>query len=320
MSTLDALLAGIVADPLEETRWLVLADWLEENDDPRRGELLRFHRNMLATCCDPDAHPERAEWQARVTELLVTGVRPCVPRHALALPGGVPLVGAFIAPGSFVRGGAFQHSENPAHRVTLTRGWYMGVFTVTQAQWGAVMGTDPSKFKGANRPVEMVSWDECQAFCDRATDHLDGRVVVRLPTEAEWGYACRAGTTTHFHFGAVPSTDLMNYNGERTFNGSLPGTQRKETTPVGAFPPNSWGLHEMHGNVWEWCADWSALLVVEDQIDPYISTRRERSYHVMRGGGCLNVPEMCRSAARCWGAPPSRASYVGFRVAFRPSE
>src|SRR5271156_3477468 len=100
MNTLDALLAGIVADPVEETRWLVLADWLQENDDPRRSELLRLHRRLLNTGCEPDAHPERLEWQVRMVDLLVAGVRPCVPQHTLELPGGVPLVGSFVPPGS----------------------------------------------------------------------------------------------------------------------------------------------------------------------------------------------------------------------------
>src|SRR3954463_8331598 len=150
MTDCDALLAGIVADPLEETRWLVLADWLEENDDPRRAELLRLHRRLLSTCCEPDAHPERADWQARVTELLVVGVRPCVPQHTLELPGGVPLVGSFVPPGSFLMGGTDTefNSEKPVHRVTLTEGLFLGVHPVTQAQWKAVMGTEPSRFKG----------------------------------------------------------------------------------------------------------------------------------------------------------------------------
>jgi uncharacterized protein (TIGR02996 family) len=114
MNTLDALLAGIVADPLEETRWLVLADWLEEHDDPRRAELLRLHRKLLATCCEPDAHPDRAWWQDRVVELLGAGVAPCVPQHTLLLPGGVPLLGSFVPPGSFLMGGTVERGIYPA--------------------------------------------------------------------------------------------------------------------------------------------------------------------------------------------------------------
>ena len=98
MTTLDALLAGIVADPLEETQWLVLADYLEENDDPRRAELLRLHRKLFATCCKPEKHPQRAEWHARVTALLVAGVRPCVPQETLELPGSVRVTFSFVPP------------------------------------------------------------------------------------------------------------------------------------------------------------------------------------------------------------------------------
>jgi uncharacterized protein (TIGR02996 family) len=182
MDTLDGLLAGIVAEPLEETRWLVLADWLEEQDDPRRAELLRLHRRLLATCCEPDAHPERVQWHGRVVELLDAGVRPCVPQHTLMLPGGVPLVGSFVPPGSFLMGGTVEDDEKPVHRVNLTRGFFMGVFAVTQTQWSAVMGTDPSHFKGPNRPVESVFWEEARAFCT-ALSGCTGR-RVELPSEA----------------------------------------------------------------------------------------------------------------------------------------
>src|SRR5688572_3799097 len=111
MTELDALLAGIVAEPLEETRWLVLADWLDEFDDPRRAELLRLHRKLLATCCEPDAHLERAGWQSRMVELLVAGVRPCVPQETLTLPGGVPLTFSFIPPGAFLMGSDKGYDE-----------------------------------------------------------------------------------------------------------------------------------------------------------------------------------------------------------------
>ena len=144
MTTLDALLAGIIAEPLEETRWLVLADWLEEQDDPRRAELLRLHRRLLATCCEPDSHPERAQWQRRVVELQDGGVAPCVPQHTLMLPGGVPLVGSFVPPGSFLMGETEYSAEKPVHLVTLTAGYFLGVHPVTQTQWKAVMGTAPS--------------------------------------------------------------------------------------------------------------------------------------------------------------------------------
>ena len=318
MSTLDALLSGIVSDPLEETRWLVLADWLEENDDPRRAELLRLHRKLLATGCEPETPPERADWQRRVVELLGVGVRPCVPQHALTLPGRVPLIGAFVPPGPFLMGGAEFDSEKPVHRVTLTAGLFLGVHPVTQAQWAAVMGTEPSRFKGPNKPVETVSWEDAQEFCAKLTAHSAGQVSVRLPTEAEWEHACRAGTTTHYHFGDVPSADVANYNGTYTWNGSPKGKNRKKTTDVGSFPANPWGLYDLHGNVREWCADEYAEYTPDDQTDPNPDVKQsDNSTRVLRGGSWSSDPQNCRAAYRNWFAPAYRDINIGFRVCFR---
>jgi uncharacterized protein (TIGR02996 family) len=318
MNTLDALLAGIVTEPLEETRWLVLADWLEEHDDPRRAELLRVHRKLLATCCEPDAHPERVQWHARVVELLDAGVVPCVPQHTLMLPGGVPLVGSFVPQGSFFMGGTENDAEKPVHQVTLTAGYFLGVHPVTQAQWKAVMGTDPSHFKGSNRPVEQVSSDECQDFCAKLTTQLSNRVTVELPTEAQWEWACRAGTTTHFHFGDMPDTDRFNYDGSYSWNGSKMGKNRKKTTDVGTFPPNPWGLFDLHGNVWEWCTDEYAPYTSDEQIDPIGKSKNSNNRsRVLRGGSWHRNPLYCRAAYRYWLSPAYRRSYFGFRVCFR---
>ncbi len=314
MNTLDALLAGIVADPLEETRWLVLADWLDEHDDPRRAELLRLHRKLLATCCEPDAHPGRADWQARVVARLGAGVRPCVPRHTLTLPGGVPLVGAFVPPGSFLMGGTEYDDEKPVRRRTLTDGFFLGVYPVTQAQWHAVMRTEPSEFKGPNRPVETVSWDECQEFCAELTAHAGGSATVRLPTEPEWEWACRAGTTTEYHFGDVPNPDVANYNGKSSWNDSPLGIYREETTDPGSFPPNPWGLYDMHGNVWEWCGDDFRSYSAEQQDSSEESNNRSR---VLRGGSWSDYPVNCRAAFRHRLAPASRYGGIGLRVCFR---
>jgi len=317
MNTLDALLAGIMGDPLEETRWLVLADWLEENDEPHRSELLRLQRRLLATCCEPDAHPERADWQARVVALLGTGGVPCIPQHALELPGGVPLVGSFVPPGSFLMGGTVEDDERPVHKVTLTRGWFMGADPVTQTQWRAVMGTEPSRFKGPNRPVENVSWDGCHEFCAKLTVHLNGSATVRLPTEAEWECACRAGTTTEYHFGDVINTDLVNYDGNYSWNDSPKGRAREQTTDVGSFPANPWGLYDLHGNVWEWCADWYTPYTEDEQNDPCANDKQSNEYRVLRGGSWNNLPQYCRAASRGWDAPSNRYNNFGFRVCFR---
>jgi uncharacterized protein (TIGR02996 family) len=317
MDTLNALLSGIVAEPLEETRWLVLADWLDENDDPRRAELLRLHRRLIATCCEPATHPERAAWQNRMVELLVAGVTPCVPRHTLMLPGGVPLVGGFIPPGSFLMGGTVNDNEKPVHRVLLTAGFFMGTHPVTQAQWRAVTGAEPSHFTGENRPVECVSWDDCRAFCAQATDGLGGWATVRLPTEEEWEYACRAGTTTEYHFGDAVTAEVANYNGNYAWNRCPKGVYREHTTDAGSFPANAWGLYDVHGNVWEWCADGYGPYEAIDQTD----TRGESNVRslVIRGGAWHNDPTRCRAAFRTRAPPAARNSRLGFRVCFRPN-
>jgi len=320
MNTLEALLAGIVLDPLEETRWLVLADWLEENDEPQRGELLRLHRRLLTTCCGPEQHPERSTWQARVVELIAGGVRPCVPQHTLTLPGGIALTASFIPPGQFLMGSALMDAddgEKPVHKVTLTKGFFLGIHLVTQAQWKAVMGTDPSHFKGPNRPVEQVSWEDCQEFCKNLMAHLKSRVTVRLPMEAEWEYACRAGTTTEYHFGDVINSDLANYRGTCSWNGSPKGEYRKQTTEVGTLPSNAWGLFDVHGNVWEWCEDWSGPYSAEDQTDPRQLIIQSDEYRVLRGGSWYGDPDYCRAACRGWNSPAYRRSSYGFRVCFR---
>ena len=134
------------------------------------------------------------------------------------------------------------------HKVTLSKGFYMGVYTVTQEQWQEIMGNNPSGFKGEkNLPVETVSWDDCQEFIKKL--RKKDKKLYRLPFEAEWEYACRAGTTTPFHFGETISTDQANYNGEVIYGNGKKGVNRKKTTSVGSFPANAFGLHDMHGNV-----------------------------------------------------------------------
>jgi uncharacterized protein (TIGR02996 family) len=315
MNTLDALLAGIVAEPREETRWLVLADWLDENEHPRRGELLRLHRGLLATCCEPNAHPERSEWQRRIVELLGAGVMPCGPRYTLTLTGGMPLVSAFVPPAVFLMGGTLYDHERPVHRRTLAAGFFLGLYPVTQLQWKAVMGTEPSRFNGANRPVEQVSWDDCHEFCAALTEILNGTGTVRLPTEAEWECACRAGTTTHYHFGDVPDLRLANYNGNNWLYGSSQEQAPRETADAGSFPPNPWGLYDMHGNVAEWCADRYLPYSVDEQ--PHTNKEPTDNSRVARGGSWYYNPQLCRAAARGAYAATSRNSGIGFRVCFR---
>ena len=144
--------------------------------------------------------------------------------------------------------------EHPQHRVKITNGFFMGSAEVTQAQYMAIMGTNPSHFKGEGNPVESVSWNDAVEFCKRLSEK-EGK-KYRLPTEAEWEYACRAGTTTPFHTGETISTSQAHYDGHYVYGNGAKGVYRERTMSVGSFSPNAFGLYDMHGNVWEWCQDW----------------------------------------------------------------
>jgi formylglycine-generating enzyme len=225
----------------------------------------------------------------------------------------------WIKPGSFMMGSPKEEKErqeNEAqHKVTLTKGFYMGVYTVTQEQWKEVMGNNPSFFKGEkNLPVEQVSWNDCQEFIKKLREKDKDKKPYRLPTEAEWEYACRAGTTTPFHFGETISTDQANYNGNGIYGDGKKGKNRDKTTPVGGFPANTWGLHDMHGNVFQWCEDWFGDYPQKDLVDPKGSEKG--NLRVLRGSSWSNPPVHCRSASRFFFLPSHRFNYFGLRVCF----
>jgi uncharacterized protein (TIGR02996 family) len=309
----QALLQALVENPSDEAAYLVLADWLEEHDDPRRAELLRLHRHLLATGCEPDRHPQRSAWQTRLVALLAEGVRPCVPGRSVRLGEGVEMTFSFIPPGTFLMGSPPDEEahcrDQTQHRVTLTQGFYLGIHPVTQAQWQTVLGSNSSHFQGDNLPVDTVSWEDCQAFCQKLGER-DGQ-RFRLPTEAEWEYACRAGTTTPFHFGPTISTEQANYNGNDTYGQGKKGIWRRTTTPIDTFPANAWGLFDMHGNVWEWCLDAYGRYGYKDTNDPLNAKGDTR---VLRGGFWAGRPFRCRAADRVSRAPDFRDSRVGCRV------
>jgi len=215
-----------------------------------------------------------------------------------------------------------EADEGPQHRVTLSR-FFMGRYPVTQAQWAFVanlpqqkteLNLDPSEFKGENLPVETVNWYEAVEFCDRLSTHT-GR-EYRLPTEAEWEYACRAGTTTPFHFGPIITTDVANYNGNSTYGGSPKGDYREKTTPVDFFNnANAFGLSDMHGNVWEWCLDhWHANYEGAPTDGSAWIEGGDSDRRVLRGGSWFNNPRNCRSAYRYNSIPANRNNFNGFRV------
>ncbi|MBN3910853.1 MAG: SUMF1/EgtB/PvdO family nonheme iron enzyme [Nostoc sp. NMS1] len=233
----------------------------------------------------------------------------------VAIPGGKFLMGS---PESEPERSSY---ESPQHTVTV-QPFLMGKFSVTQSQWKAVadlpkvnidLKPDPSYFKGANRPVEQVSWDDAIEFCARLSKKT-GK-TYRLPSEAEWEYACRAGTTTPFYFGETITTDLANYNGDYTYGSAPKGEYRKQTTDVGKFPANSFGLFDMHGNIWEWCQDeWHKNYNGAPKDGSAWLVDNDNQNRLWRGGSWPDSPGNCRSACRFDYARGSRHSNVGFRV------
>ncbi|MBM3297156.1 MAG: formylglycine-generating enzyme family protein [Candidatus Aminicenantes bacterium] len=211
-----------------------------------------------------------------------------------------------IPAGSFLMGSnTGEEDEKPVHRVTITKPFYMGKYEVTQEQWQALMGSNPSRFKGPKNPVEQVSWFDCRAFLAKLKSKASGK-NPRLPTEAEWEYACRAGSRSEYSFGDRDA-DLRRY---AWYGQGLSGS----THPVGEKEPNAWGLHDMHGNVWEWCSDvyGGFYYKVSPEIDPQgADFGGER---LLRGGSWLDDAVFCHSAARGWIMPAHRDDCGGFRA------
>ena len=221
-----------------------------------------------------------------------------------------------IPAGMFQMGSPPHHGnpeEQPQHFVT-TKSFIIGKFLVTQRQWKAVMGrVAPCRFKGENLPVERVSWEDAQIFCQRLSK-LTGR-NYHLPSETQWEYACRAGTTTPFSLGETLTTNVANYNGEHIFRDEPRGIYLHATNEGGKFPPNAFGLYDVHGNLWEWCED--------NWLEDYSSSPRdgsayqnhESSYRVARGGSWHEPPNLCRSAARLYVLQSDADEFTGCRVA-----
>jgi formylglycine-generating enzyme required for sulfatase activity len=259
------------------------------------------------------------------------------------LGNGIQLEMVMIPSGSFMMGSpeteeGSTDDERPQHQVTI-KAFCLGKYQVTQAQWKAVaafpqvnkeLKLDPSRFKGDgstsltnHRPVEQVSWENAVEFCDRLSRHTKRQ--YRLPSEAEWEYACRAGTTTPFHFGETITTNLANYQGtdneEYKWSGSYgsgpKGVYREETTAVGSFGvANNFGLYDMHGNVWEWCQDdWhSDYEGAPTDGSAWLSSEESSDRKLLRGGSWNNCPDHCRSASRDSNDLVGNDGYIGFRV------
>ena len=233
----------------------------------------------------------------------------------------------WIEPGSFLMGSPEEEpmresDEGPRHAVTLTQGFWLADSACTQALWLAVMGANPSYFKdNPENPVEQVSWNDVQTFLRKLEERLPG-CKAALPTEAEWEYACRAGTGKPFSFGAQITPEQVNYDGNYPYAGGEKGQYREKTVPVKSLPPNAWGLYEMHGNVWEWCADGQRKYDGQPQIDPTgpVPEQGQDTPPALRGGSWISSARWARSAYRSASPPGIALRSWGFRLCLRSIE
>lgn len=240
------------------------------------------------------------------------GEEPVLRNESFVNSIGMRLV--MIPAGQFIMGSPADEEkraeDETQHPVRITNPFYMAATEVTQAQWLKVMTNNPSGFLADVNPVENVSYDDALAFC-KALSRLEGR-PYRLPTEAEWEYACRAGTATPFHFGWSIDTDLANYRGDVGYGGGTSGIDRRRPGPVAQFAANAWGLHDMHGNVFEWCADGYGPYPTGAFPDP--KGPQDGTQRVFRGGAWYTLPHLTRAAFRGMSAPGYKSLMVGFRV------
>lgn len=306
--------------------------------------------------------PATSDQEPGSFSFLLTHRRRTVGYHE-ALTPTVSLPMVWIPPGRFWMGSPPEETdrcddEGPQHSVQL-QGFFLGQTPVTQAQWEAVarwkpkqgeppfarrLDPKPSNFSGPDRPVERVTWEEAMEFCLRLSHRFQRSYT--LPSEAEWEYACRAGTTTPFHFGATLSSELANYNGNDGYTDGWKGVSPGQTSDVATYPANAWGLYDMHGNIWEWCADdlhksyegapedgrvWLEQSEAKDGVDPELKSKDENvrrneisrrndfrsrlnTIKLLRGGSWSHDPWYCRSAYRGSNPPDYRYSSIGFRV------
>jgi formylglycine-generating enzyme required for sulfatase activity len=225
--------------------------------------------------------------------------------EVIDLGNDVKLEMVLVPAGKFMMGSPESEKDRlkdeTQHEVTLTKPFYMGKYEVTQEQWEAVMGKNPSRTKGAKLPVTKVSWEDCQEFIKKLNKKTDGG--YRLPTEAEWEYACRAGTTTAYSFGDKITPKDANYDDSKI----------RKPVAVGSYKPNAFGLYDMHGNVWEWCEDWYGDYPAGAVTDPKGPAKGEK--RVLRGGSFVSYESEARSSNRGSDTPTNRGDSGGFRVA-----
>ena len=253
---------------------------------------------------NPPKPPANINPQSSFQENLGNGVF----LEMIAIPGGTFLMGS---PENEAERLSY---ETPQHQVTVPS-FFMGKYQLTQAQYQAIIGVNPSSFKGNNRPVENVSWDDAVSFCQELTQKTGNN--YRLPSEAEWEYACRSGTKTPFYFGDNINPGLVNYDGNYPYNSAPKGKYREQTTDVGTFHPNAFGLYDMHGNVWEWCEDdWHENYINAPTDGSAWNSRSSGNTKLLRSGSWNLYARYCRSANRFRSSRDNRLSGYGFRVVF----
>jgi uncharacterized protein (TIGR02996 family) len=326
----EGFLAALHVEPCDEATWLALTDWLEEAGQSDRAELVRLQRR-LRTLPVMRRSQERSSLEERLIDLLVRGVRPVTP----LLVNSVGMSLALVPPGRFRMGSSSEETgrsqdEGPLHEVEITKSFYLGAYPVRQRDYQGLMGSNPGWFSATGSgkssvdgldtsdfPVENVTWHEACEFCQKLSDlpaeKAAGR-VYRLPTEAEWEYACRAGTSTTFCCGSSLSSQVANIRGNAPYGGAEPASYLGRTCPVGRYPPNAFGLYDMHGNVYDWCSDWFdedyyKNSPAQDPPGPVSGTRK-----VLRDASWADRAEACRAANRNRQAPGDRNMHVGFRV------
>jgi len=337
----ESIEAPVSLPPLMDFEFDV-AEFVETAEVSRARPLQQIsHKFEVATIEVQTKQEQRKFWQRSQpepkTEIVIRRETRRVWQCVESLADKLTLELIKIPVGRFVMGAPedeleSSRDERPQHEVTVS-GFYMGKYPVTQVQWRFVanlpevereLDLEPSNFKGDDHPVEQVSWLDAVEFCARLSQHTERE--YRLPSEAEWEYACRAGTTTPFHFGETITSDLANYNGDPNYNENsaycdgIKGVYRRGTTPVGSFGvANAFGLYDMHGNVWEWCEDdrnRSYNRAPKDGSAWIDRIRSDESVRVLRGGSWYLNPGNCRSATRNFYAAESRRDSSGFRVVY----
>ncbi|MGI0501109.1 SUMF1/EgtB/PvdO family nonheme iron enzyme [Limnospira platensis] len=331
----DAIMAGMALNKTRRPQ--SMQEWLKLLEPPKRTPLYRPKTTSFSfDIVTVNSNGQQINRRRGQAECIIEDLGNGVTLEMVMIPGGTFIMGA---PSGEVQS---SDDERPQHRVTI-KPFLMGKYPVTQAQWRQVasfpklqrdLSPDPSRFKGLNLPVEKVSWYDVVEWCARLSKRI-GK-PYRLPSEAEWEYAARAGTTSPFHVGDTLSTDLANYDGSYTYGSGPKGAYRQKTTPVGQFQQaNAFGLYDIHGNVWEWCADpwhdsykgapsdggvWDAGNDnrYQNYIEYLVNFLSNTNKRVLRGGSWYNLPVHCRCAFRSWVDPVNLDNIGAFRVACAP--